>query len=121
MIAVWESDISDISLIPRLNFPMEPTLFKSSQFLVQGKRLVPLALSPVSVKQTKINVSSAILHVSSTQATPLHFFFFFFEVLLCFFGTNTVLVKRLAMECGSPALDKLFLGRYCIALTCYIP
>ena len=29
MIAVWESDISDTFLIPRLNFPIEPTLFKS--------------------------------------------------------------------------------------------
>ena len=37
------------------------------------------------------------------------------------FGTNTVLVKCLAMECRSSALDKLFLGRYCIALTCYVP
>ena len=29
MIAVWESDISDTFLIPPLNRPIEPTLFKS--------------------------------------------------------------------------------------------
>ena len=29
MIAVWESDISDTFLIPRLNCPIEQTLFKS--------------------------------------------------------------------------------------------
>ena len=29
MIAVWESDISDAFLIPRLNCSLEPTLFKS--------------------------------------------------------------------------------------------
>ena len=29
MIAVWESDISDTFLIPRLNCPTEATLFKS--------------------------------------------------------------------------------------------
>ena len=36
MIAVWESDISDTFLIPPLNCPIEPTLFKSWGKLFQS-------------------------------------------------------------------------------------
>ena len=47
MISLWESDISDTSLIPRLNCPMETTLFKSWGKLFHKKALFDLQFQQI--------------------------------------------------------------------------
>ena len=48
MIAVWESDISDTFLIPRLNCPIEPTLFILGLVIPQASPAITKASFPAS-------------------------------------------------------------------------